>query len=217
MALRELLRYPTLERAVLVDLDPAMTELFAENELLARLNGRSFADPRVRVVNADGLKWLETHEDRFDVAVIDLPDPRNFSLSKLYTRGFYRLVHRHLARTGALSVQATTPYGPGGTTGGRSFWCIERTLADAGFTTHPYHCHVPSFGEWGFVLALPRPGAAPSRLAAGLRGLRFLDDATLRALFVFPLDARRPAGLRVNRLNDQVLVHYYEQDWATGN
>lgn len=222
MALRELLRYPTLERLVIVDLDPVMLELFSGDATLRGLNGGAYADPRVTVINQDAMRWLEEQDDVFDLAVVDLPDPRNYALGKLYTYEFYRLLRRHLAETGALVVQATSPYAAP-----RAFWCVARTIADAGFTTHPYHAHVPSFGDWGYVLALPLPPVAPepgtgpiARLAPAsvspvVQGkLRFLDDETLRGLFVFPPDMLAPAGIEVNRLSDQVLVKYHEEDWS---
>ena len=219
MVLRELLRYSKLEAVTLVDLDPKMTELFRDDALLSGLNDGAYRDPRVTVVNADGMSWLEECEDVFDVVIVDLPDPRNYSLSKLYTRGFYRLVRRHLAETGAMAVQATTPYGPPGddpgARGSRAYWCIAKTIADAGFSTHPYRAHVPSFGEWGFVLANPKGRPAPEHLAP-VEGLRYLNDDSLRSLFAWPSDLRAPPGVRVNRLDDQVLVQYYEADWGTG-
>ncbi len=219
MALRELLRYPTLERAVLVDLDPVMLELFSTDPTLRGLNGDAYADPRVTVVNDDAFRWLEEHDDTFDLVIVDLPDPRNYALGKLYTYEFYRLVRRHVAELGAMVVQSTSPY-----SAPRAFWCVERTIADAGFATHPYHAHVPSFGDWGYVLALPTAPVGPAAPAqrppprevpAPVRGaLRFLDDAQLRALFVFPGDMARPVGIPVTRLRDQVLVMYHDEDWA---
>ena len=217
MALRELLRYPSLETATLVDLDPAMTALFHDEPMLAELNERSFHDPRAEVINTDAMKWLEACERFFDVVIIDFPDPRNYSLSKLYTRGMYRLIHRRVSRGGAVSIQATTPYGPvrAKRRGSRAYWCIVKTMADAGFTTHPYHAYVPSFGDWGFVLALKTPRAAPEALRRGYRGeLTFLNDETLRGLFAFPRDLQAPEKLRVNRLNDQILVSYYGAEWG---
>lgn len=222
LGLRELLRYPTLERVTLVDLDPIMLELFSTDPTLVGLNQGAYADPRVTVVNTDAMTWLEEHDDVFDLVVIDLPDPRNFSLGKLYSYEFYRLVRRHLAERGALVVQSTSPFGAP-----RAFWCVVKTIADAGYDVHPYHAHVPSFGDWGYVLALPRPPVplepgdgpprrpAPTRVPEAVRGkLRFLDDDVLRALFVFPPDMAPPAGLEVNRLSDQVLVRYHEEDWS---
>jgi spermidine synthase len=72
---------------------------------------------------------------------------------------------------------------------------------------------VPSFGEWGFVLAGRRP-LRPEALASGLPpGLKFLDAAGVDALFRFPPDmARVPA--EPNRLSDQRLVHLFEQEWG---
>jgi spermidine synthase len=71
---------------------------------------------------------------------------------------------------------------------------------------------VPSFGEWGFVLAGGQEAAwdPPSRLPGGLR---FLSVANLPALFDFPRDMQ-PVDAEVNRLNDQVLVRYYEREWS---
>ena len=79
-----------------------------------------------------------------------------------------------------------------------------------GLTTTPYHAHVPSFGEWGFVIASRRPYRLPTTLPTGLR---FLNTKSLPLLFDFPLDmARVPA--EVNRLSNQVLVTTYESEWG---
>jgi spermidine synthase len=210
LALREVLRLPGLERAVLVDLDPAMTQLFSTMGPLVELNKGAFADPRVTTVNADAMKWLEEEEQGpFDLIIVDMPDPRLYALGKLYTREFYRLVRRHLAAMGAMVVQSTSPYAAP-----RAFWCIERTIADAEWSTAPFHAHVPSFGDWGYVLATPLPRVVdPAKLVPRVDGLRFITPEAMRALFVFSADAARPQGLEVNRLSDQVLVKYHEEDW----
>ena len=84
------------------------------------------------------------------------------------------------------------------------------TIESVGLRATPYHAHVPSFGEWGYVLASRRPWRMPTELPAGLR---FLDLPTLALLRDFPRDmARVPA--EVNRLSNQVLVHTYEQEWG---
>ncbi len=215
LAVRELLRYPELEHVTLVDLDPAMTGLFSREPLLVALNEGSLTDPRVTVVNADAMSWLEEREELFDLVIVDLPDPRSYELAKLYTWGFYRLVRRHLRAGGAVAVQATSPAGPPDARprrGSRAFWCIVATLADAELDVHPYHATVPSFGEWGFVLAFPEPRRPPRRLAEGLEGLTYLNDELVPALFAFPEDMKAPAGVAVNTLEDQVLVRYYDGD-----
>jgi spermidine synthase len=95
----------------------------------------------------------------------------------------------------------------------RSFWCINRTLEAAGFQVRPYHALVPSFGEWGFALAALRPFDVPTVLPPGLR---YLDAPTLASLFVLGPDMA-PVDAEVNRLNNQALVRYYEEEWRRWN
>lgn len=205
LAAREVLRYPRIEHVTLVDLDPAMTRLFSTQALLTPLNASSLLSPKVTVVNADAFTWLGMNRETFDCIVADFPDPSNFSLGKLYTTAFFQRIRGALAAGGAFVVQCTSPY-----VARKSFWCIDGTLRSAGFQTEPYHALVPSFGEWGFILAAREPLTAPPRLPAGLR---FLEEKNFAALFDFPPDmARLPTD--VNRLNNQALVRYFEAEWA---
>ena len=205
MAVREVLRYPGVEHVTLVELDPHMTELFASRPLLRALNADALRSPKVEIVNADAFGWLDRHDAVFDVIVVDFPDPTNFAIGKLYTSSFYRLVDQHLAAGGYAVVQTTSPL-----IARKSFWTVATTLEAVGLQTTPYHAHVPSFGEWGFILASRRPFRMPTSLPAGLR---FLDPAGLPALFEFPPDmARVPA--EVNRLSNQVLVQTFEAEWG---
>jgi spermidine synthase len=71
LALREILRYSHVEHITLVDLDPAMTQLFSTHPELVRLNHGAFSNPRVHVVNADAFVWLEQTAETFDFAVVD--------------------------------------------------------------------------------------------------------------------------------------------------
>ena len=73
----------------------------------------------------------------------------------------------------------------------------------------PYQATVPSFGVWGFALARLQPFTAPTHLALSLR---FLDEKTLAAMFVLPLDMG-PLPVEINRLDNQMLVRYYEEEW----
>lgn len=201
LAARELLKDPRVRHVTLVDLDPAMTQLFSTNPQLKMLNGGSLTDPRLQVVNADAFVWLEKSKERFDLAIVDFPDPSNYSVGKLYTVSFYRSLARHLAPGAAAAVQCTSPL-----FARQSYWCIIETMRAAGLAVRPYHLYVPSFGEWGYALI----GPEPSRPLGP--GLRYLTDAELRQLFDFPRDmAAVPA--EVNRLTDQVLVRYYEHEW----
>lgn len=205
MAVREVLRYPGVERVTLVELDPNMTRLFSTNETLARLNGQSLASPKLQIVHADAFGWLQRSHEMFDVIIVDFPDPTNFSIGKLYTSSFYAMLERRLAASGYAAIQTTSPL-----VARQSFWTVVSTVESVGLRAAPYHAHVPSFGEWGFVLA----GRRPYRLPDGLpRGLKFLTREGLPLLFEFPRDmARVPA--EVNRLSNQVLVTTYEREWG---
>ena len=208
LALREVLRYSQVQHVTLVDLDPEMTRLFATHPELVRLNAHAYADPRVRVVNADAFVWVDETAEVFDFAVIDFPDPSNFSIGKLYTTAFFRALVRRLGPEGRFVVQSTSPM-----FARQSFWCIVATIERVGLVAAPYHAYVPSFGEWGFVLAGRNAAALPAALPSGLR---FLSVAMLPDLFEFPVDMGR-VPVEPNHLNTQALVRYYEQEWDVIN
>ena len=212
LAVREILRHPNVREVVLVDLDGEMTRLFATHPRLVALNGGSLRDPRVRVVTADAFRWLDdpaTAGERFDFAVVDFPDPSNYAIGKLYTVPFYQLLARHLSRDGLFVVQSTSPL-----FARRTYWSIVATLQAARLGTWPYHLYVPSFGEWGFVLA--GGGAAYEHPTALPPGLRYLTVREVPQLFGFATDML-PLPAEPNRLNDQVLVRYYEDEWGRIN
>ena len=178
MAVREVLRYASVEQVTLVELDPHMTRLFATLPLLRQLNGDALLSPKLKIVNTDAFGWLEQSSETFDVIVIDFPDPSNFSLGKLYTTSFYQLVDQRLSAGGYAVVQTTSPL-----IARRSFWTVASTIEAVGLSATPYHAHVPSFGEWGFIIASRRPWAPPRELPAGLR---FLNLPGLPALHELP-------------------------------
>jgi len=208
LAVREILRYPDVQRVTLVDLDEGMTTLFRTHPRLTALNAQALNDRRVTVVNADAFTWLDANPAQYDFVVIDFPDPSNYHVGKLYTSAFYRLVKRHVAPGGLIAVQSTSPM-----FARQSFWSIVATLEGAGLRTWPYHVYVPSFGEWGFVIAGVDRYAPPARLP---EGLRYLTAASIAPLFDFPADMQRVAA-EPNRLNDQILVRYYEHEFDAIN
>ena len=204
LAVREILKYPRVESVTLVDLDPEMTRLFREHPVFSALNNHSLRSPKVKVINEDAFPWLEKNSGIFDFVVVDFPDPTSYSLGKLYTTAFYRSLRRHVARYGGVAVQSTSPL-----FARQSFWCIVQTMKQAGWRTYPYHVYVPSFGEWGFVLGTLVPYTPPDSVPSGLR---YLTAREAPLLFDFPHDME-PVDAEPNRLNDQVLVRYYEEEW----
>jgi spermidine synthase len=209
LAVREILKHPTVEQVTLVDLDPAMTTLADRFPPLAELSHQALKDPRVRIINADAFVWAGQQTGKpYDVILIDFPDPSSFSVGKLYTSFFYRRVHSLLADDGRMGIQCTSPL-----VAPQSYWCILNTMQDAGFHVQPYHASVPTFGIWGFALAGKFPMESEPRLAKNLIGtLRFLNPRTMSDLFSIPNDLARHDS-EINRLNNQALVQYYDKEW----
>ena len=204
MAVREILKDDRVEAVTLVDLDPLMTEIFREHEGFASLNDYALRSPRVEIVNADAFVWIESETTRYDFIVVDFPDPRTYSLGKLYTTTFYRRLRERLSPGGVAALQSTSPL-----VSRRAFWCIVETVRAAGLHAKPYHAPVPTFGEWGFVLASEAPLAVPGAFPPGLR---FLTPAVAGTLFEFPADMEA-VPVEVNHLNNQILVRYHVAGW----
>ena len=104
-----------------------------------------------------------------------------------------------------VSIQSTSPL-----VARKSFWCVNNTLEAAGFLTAPYHAYVPSFGEWGFVIASFKPYEVPQNYP---EGLRFISYETVKDMFYFPSDMRK-VRTKIQKLDDQALVRYFDKEWG---
>jgi spermidine synthase len=215
LGLREVLRYRDVGAVTVVELDPAMVSLARREPRLRALNRGAFDDPRVRLVTADAFAWLRDNNARYDAVIVDLPDPDETATAKLYSVEFYTLVSRALAAGGRLVVQAGSPYfAP------RSYWCIEASVRTAELATTPYHVDVPSFGDWGFVLAeagephaIRRAGTPGPALRLEPPGaLRSLDSSSLAAATVFPVDRRR-VPVEPSTLMQPRVLEYSRSEW----
>ncbi len=215
MAVREVLKYKEVAGITLVDLDKKMTDVFAHEPRFADLNQNSLTNDRVTIINDDAFHWVDNYTgEPFDVVIIDLPDPSQYALGKLYSVSMYKLVQQHLTNDGLMVVQSTSPYyAP------KSFWSINKTIEASGFATTPYHTYVPSFGEWGYIIGQP---LASSRLHPFTPPqtydlpMKFLTPAVSNAMFEFSADMTEPVAeqLEVNTIDKQPLVRYYHQDWS---
>lgn len=208
LALREILKYRSVETVQLVDLDPMMTGLSQALPALADLNHHSFDDPRVSVANADAFVWLDNPAlEPFDLAIVDFPDPNNFALGKLYTTRFYNLLKLKLRPDASVVIQCTSPL-----IARNSYWSIIGTLEAVGFVVKPYQTTVPSFGVWGYALAKPGDFTIPEQ--ARDVELKFLNKDSFASMFNFSTDMTRPTEpVEINRLDNQALVRYYETEW----
>jgi spermidine synthase len=205
LGVREVLKYPSVKEVVLIDLDPQMTKLGREYPAIVEANKGAMSDKRLKVVHQDAHKYLEAGAGLFDCIIADLPDPNNDVLAKLYSVQFYKLAGRRLSAMGTFVTQATSPF-----FAREAFWCIARSMEKADLHTAPYHAYVPSFGDWGFVLAsahqLHRERAKISVPC------EFLNQATLREMFVLPQDASEVA-VDVSTLDRPAILDYYLNNW----
>ncbi len=200
LAVRELLKYDDVQDITLIDLDAGMTELCSEDPHIVALNGGSLLSDKLTIHNMDAYQYLTDCQQQYDVIIVDLPDPNNEALAKLYTNIFYRLCANHLTETGILNVQSTSPYyAP------KAFWCIDKTIASEGLNVKPFHLQVPAFGDWGFNMASRSELKQRREIPADTR---FLTPETLNALFAFGKD-ETDLTVQINSLTKPVLIQYY--------
>lgn len=205
IAARELLKYSEVDHIQIVDLDPAITELSSTHALITNINNNSLSNSRVEIFNQDGFSYLEDASKLYDLILIDLPDPANYSVGKLYTKEFYRLASKHLSKEGILITQASSPY-----YAREAFWAIENTLESVFLHTQPLNTNVPSFGHWGFVMARNQ-AFVNLDIDEEIETLYFNIDTFEKSLF-FDNDMSE-IDTDISTLQSQSVVEYYQDSF----
>jgi spermidine synthase len=206
LAVRELLKYKDIEEIVLVDLDEKMVHLGKTNPYVTSLNQHSLSSEKLRIIIADAFGFLQENTQAFDLIIADLPDPNNNALARLYSKQFYRIVKDNLVTGGIMVTQSTSPYfAP------RAYWSIAKTIQAGGFAhIYPYHANIPSFGEWGFVMASDAQlNIAKPEIAIKTQ---YLDKANFKNFFIFDKDTIAN-DVEINLLDKPILLDYYLQGW----
>lgn len=226
LAARDLLQHYSGCKITIVDLDKAVTDICASHPLITGINQNALKNPAVTIVNEDAFNFIKNSNTRYDVVLIDLPDPHDPGLSKLYSKEFYQLVRQSLAMGGVVVTQATSPF-----FATKPFWCIHNTMGQVFKQVVAYHTQVPSFGMWGFQMAYNLPQqmetVAPSDSIAKhiaqkfstkkwSKPLQYLNAATIPSMFVFENDVDC-IETEVNTLDNHALLHYYEDSWKRFN
>ncbi|MCX8126957.1 MAG: fused MFS/spermidine synthase, partial [Dehalococcoidia bacterium] len=147
--LREVLKHRSVRRVVMVDIDREVVEM-SKSYLPAWSDG-AFEDPRLELVHTDARKYLEETRERFDVLVLDFPDPLEGGPAYLlFTKEFYQLLTGRLAPAGIIALQA----GDASYNNCATFLSVVNTLKTVFPVVRPYAVHVPSFSSpWGFATA----------------------------------------------------------------
>ncbi len=202
MAVREILKYDDVERIDLVDLDAGMIRVCSTNPNITAINQNSLKSEKLTVHNVDAFEYLEDSEQKYDVIIVDLPDPNSESLNKLYSNIFYRMCKNRLEDSGVMVVQSTSPY-----YATDAFWCINKTIESEGLEVKPYHLQVPAFGDWGFNMASKRDLSTDIQFDVETR---YLTEENVAALFLFGKD-EVAQQVDVNHLTKPVLMEYYNK------
>ena len=204
-AIREVLKYPDVKHIDLVDLDPLMIHIARNIPKVASLNGRALHDKRVSVHQKDIQVFQKEQKEQYDVIIVDLPDPGDEILSRLYTVEFFSKLSNLLTEDGILVCQSHSPeYAP------FVYWSIGLSLKGTGMNIRSYHTEVPSFGDWGFHLASKKQLNLQKRKV-------FVPHQTLpedlSSLFVFPSKYRSVReNSHMNTLSNLKLHEIYQQE-----
>ncbi len=199
LALREILKY-SVDSVDLVDLDKDMIEVCKNNPNLSTLNKNSLKSDKVKFHIVDAYEFLKKNKKKYDLIIVDLPDPNSEVLNKLYSNVFYGMCKSSLKKDGILVSQSTSPYyAP------KAFWCINKTISSVGFNVKPYHLEVPAFGDWGFNMARMSKFKDTYEINVDTR---FLSKDNIKSLFSFAKDEVN-LDVDVNSLTKPVLMQYY--------
>ncbi|MEO0973655.1 MAG: polyamine aminopropyltransferase [Pseudomonadota bacterium] len=204
LAAREVLKYPEVQRVDLVDIDPQMLSLASDLATIRRLNGDSMHDERVNAIAQDAFTFINQPGIAYDRVIIDMPDPHNEAINKLYSREFYTMIRRRMSAQGVLVTQSSSPFYTRNV-----YWSIESTLHDVFADTLSYHTALPSFGIWGFHLAGDRDDlGGPFEFSVPTRAI---TTASMAAASVFTTDLAQ-VDAPVNSIMEPVLYQIYIQD-----
>lgn len=213
-AVREVLKFNTVESISMVDLDPEMTRIAKENPIFTDLNDSALWSDKLTVYNADGKTFLETDSNFYDAIIIDLPDPKTVDLGMLYSKEFYKLAYGRLRPNGLIVTQAGSPY-----YATRAFYCVEKTMKSGGFKTLPMQNQVLTMGQWGFVIGSKQYGKTQLKAAIIEKYIsstqkpdtKWLNNEALNHIFSFGKPLADTFMLQINTLNNPVLYQYYNK------
>lgn len=204
---RELIKYEEIETIKIVDLDHEVIEISKSFNPLLELNEESLLNPKIEIVNEDAFTYLENSELLYDYIIVDLPDPNNESLAKLYSSEFYQLVKRHLSVGGIMVTQAVSPYFTPNT-----FWTINSTIESADLYTLQYHNNVPSFGEWGFIVASNLSIDKEDVTIPAIETNILNDINIIKNMFDFDTDMLPTEDISVSTLFDPKVMFVYDSE-----
>ena len=211
--LREVLSHPTVRRAVMVDIDEEVIALC--KQYLPEHNRGAFEDKRTELYHLDARQYLANSKDRFDIIIIDLPDPiEEGPAYRLYTRQFYKIVFDRLADDGLISVQA----GSASLNELLNLTAVNNTLKSVYPIVSVCKADMPCFGgPWGFCIASKKYDPRQLTVEAindlisqrSMTSLRFYDGLTHQGMFSLPRYIREALADQKRIITDEDPLYLY--------
>ena len=183
---RELLKWKSIEKVVMVDIDGEVVE--ACKEFLPGMHQGAFDDPRFEVVIDDALKYIAQTDVQWDIVISDLSDPiEDGPAYALFTKEYFDGIKKVMSPDGVFVAQSG-PTGPGEM---KLHVRLVNTLASVFPHWANYCSAIPSyFNPWGFCICsnnpistMPDIEAVDKLLAEMVKGeLKMFDGRTLLGL-----------------------------------
>jgi spermidine synthase len=169
----------------------------------------------ISIINIDAMQFLEQIQGKYDVIIIDFPDPNSMELAKLYSKQFYELLKKKLSMYGLFIQQSSSPVHSR-----QAFLCIGRTLHSAGLEVVPLHDNVPSFGEWGWWIGGHTGKLSSKSLTNKLKNvrnlpedLRYITPQLIESSLVFGKNHLYTKEKDINTISNTRLYDYYLMAW----
>lgn len=192
---REVLRWKSVEKVVMIDIDAEVVEACREH--LPEMHQNIFDEPRFQLVIGNALHFLDTTTEQWDVIISDLSDPIESGPSfQLFTKEYFEKVRRVLLPDGFFVIQA----GPVSPAEMKMHARLANTMKAVFPNVKSYSSFTPTYASpWGFVLASeqaiaeqPQPEAIDKLLAEKTTGgFRMFDGITLLGILQIPLHLRQ--------------------------
>ena len=204
LAVREILKYDDVELIHLVDIDPEMTRISKNLPMLSKLNQNSLDNKKLTIYNEDAFSFINKAGIYYDRVIIDMPDPHNEAINKLYSKEFYTMIRKRMSSKGILVTQSSSPFFTH-----KTFWSIEKTLNAVYEDTLSYHVTIPSFGIWGFNIARVN-STIPKTFHFDIN-TQYINENTMQAAMIFAKDIKK-IEVPVNTIMEPKLYQLYLED-----
>lgn len=195
LAVRNLLEYEEIKKITLVELDPKMIEISTTQQDMLKLNKGSLLNTRVEIITWDAFTYLVWYTwAKYDFIIADFPDPKDVHTAKLYSEEFYAMIYRTLSESWVFVTQASSSF-----FATKAFVSITLGINEVFGNSLPYHRYLPSFGDWGFVVA-QKWGLVTRDLCGNLGCTSFDADYDLKR-----------SDVKKNTLSSPKIIEYYEE------